>query len=76
MQREVRFRGNMRDTGQQLGANGTAQNAVQKWTCTKSKRILTCPLLPCLEKNGGTGESSVADSVVGSCCAAPEKDMA
>ena len=42
----------------------------------KGRGSWTCPLLLLWKRNGGSGEISMAEPVVVTCCAAPDKDMA
>ena len=73
--REVRFRGHIHDG--QLGASGTVRKAVRKnRTYTKRMRILDLPPLPLWKRNESRREISMAESVVVTCCAAPDKNMA
>ena len=76
VQREVGFRGNIHD--RQLGASGAARNVVREKTgrTRKCGGSWTNPLLPMWKMNGGSGEISMAEPVVVTCCAAPGKDMA
>ena len=66
VQREVRFRGNTHD-----------RNAAWKKQDIheKSRGSWTNPLLRLWKINGGSGEISMAESVVVTCCAAPDQDM-
>ena len=42
----------------------------------KGRGSWTCPLLLLWKRNGRSGEISLAESVVVTCCAAPDRDMA